>query len=380
MVALFATVALLLHAGARAHTSACRDKVRELCHGTSGQRCLDCTSDGAAALRDAGCSVGAIDGMCLQTRVVVQAASGAFPTHIPLLVGRAGPTCSVNDGADPTCSTRVLSAPSGDADAMPSLCLESTAGPTDNYFVTLTSLLVGNGTNGAPNAVFPVTHMLQIRAFVNDVHLSPTTLSFSHFVNYDESRPGGNLSGFSTDLNPTTVQVHDTDIVRVGDVWLVTITGHCEIEVPDPTFSCDREAAQCVEDSFPIPGGERNRSKCEEGCLRVDPCAAGFVYHNISDTWRNIHNKGDGPADPDGRVSPTRPCIVQMRQDSYRHVWSSDKRTQKGVLGKPCGRHVLECGCRVAREAIAMGWTKSTKGSMAHVQSMPLVPVRDNHR
>ena len=294
--------ALLLHASAGSG-SACRDKVRELCHGTAGQQCLTCTSDGAAALRAAGCSTGAIDGMCLQTRVYVQAAGGA----VPLLVGRAASICSADDDADPTCSTRALSGPPGDAAAEPSLCLESTAAPTDNYYVTVTSLLVGNDSaSGAPNAVFPVTHMLQLRAFVDAAQLTSTTLSFSNFVNYDQDRPGGNLSSFSTDLTPTTRQVQDGDTVRVGEVWSVTISGRCEIEDPDPTYSCDREAAQCIEDSWPVPGGEQNHSKCEEGCLRVDPCAAGFEYQNISDIWRNIHNKGDGPPDPDGRVSPSR--------------------------------------------------------------------------
>jgi hypothetical protein len=48
---------------------------------------------------------------------------------------------------------------------------------------------------------------------------------------------------------------------------------------------------------------ERNHSKCAEGCLRVDPCADAFEYQNISDTWRNIHNKGDGPPAPDGRAA-----------------------------------------------------------------------------
>eukprot|EP01046_Picozoa_sp_COSAG06_P011042 COSAG06_NODE_620_length_13728_cov_23.894563_4_plen_660_part_00 len=331
---LLTAAALLLHAPtARAHTSACRDKMRELCHGTAGQTCLDCTSGGAAALRQAGCSVGAIDGMCLQTRVLVEAAGGAVPTHIPLLVGRAASMCSAQ-GGDPTCSTRMLgSAEPGDVDAVPSLCLESSAVPTDNYYVTATSLLVGNDTSsGAPNAVFPATHMLQLRAFVNDVHLSPTTLSFSHFVNYDQGRPGGNLSSFSTDLNPTTTQVSDGDIVRVGALWSVTVAGHCVIEDPDPTFSCDREAAQCVEDNWPIPGGERNHSKCEEGCLRVDPCADGFEYQNISDTWRNIHNKGDGPPDPDGRGCSRGHCYgmdaIDLANDTN---WACSKSTTAGT-------------------------------------------------
>lgn len=323
LLSLIAMELLRLRAPAAAHTSACRDKLRELCHGTAGQKCLDCTSDGAAALREAGCSIGAIDGMCLQTKVSVQAASGAIPRHTPLLVGRAASMCSAGDDADPACSTQVLGGALMDPDAVPSLCLESTAVPTDNYYVTATSLLVGNDTaSGAPNAVFPVTHMLQLRMFVNDVHLSPTTMSFSVFVNYDQGKPGGNLSSFSTDLNPTTLQVRDGDTIHVSDVWSVTIMGNCEIEPPDPTYSCDAEAAQCIEDSWPIPGGERNLSKCQDGCLRVDPCAAGFVYHNISDTWRNIHNKGDGPPDPDGRVSPT---AIVSRARALTYVRSCHK-------------------------------------------------------
>ena len=38
-----------------------------------------------------------------------------------------------------------------------------------------------------------------------------------------------------------------------------------------------------------------------DGCAWVEPCSASFVYENISDVWRNINNKGDGPPDPDGR-------------------------------------------------------------------------------
>ena len=312
----------------------CRDKLRELCHGTTGKACLTCASAGAAALREAGCQNPRIEGLCSKVKVQVS----AEPFRQAPLGARSGSLFSMRSsdlackaglggggggggGGDQSCEYAPLG-PEGN------LCLESTTEPTDNYFVTATSMLAD-----ANHSVFPATRMLQLRARVDHGPLNTTTtLFFSHFQNFENTTPGGNLSGYAADMSPSRKQLVAGAVATVG-AWSATVAGACEVPDPDPTYSCDRELTQCLVDEWPIPGGERNHSACAAGCVRVDPCVAGFKYENITDTWRNIHNKGDGPPDPDGRGCSRGHCYGMDQIDLGANGTCSKHAAGTGVGG-----------------------------------------------
>jgi hypothetical protein len=287
----------------------CGLKMRELCHGTTGAECLACAGKGAAVLREAGCTGARERGLCLQTRVhIVAGPFGSVATDTALASVRTG-ACPTDGHGDQACSLRELTR-GDDEFEPPSLCMESSAVPRDNYFVTASGMVVDNVTR----TVFPLTQLLQLRSLVDDVQFT-TVLHLAHFQNYNESGPGGNLSNVALDINAPGRQMQDGDTASLG-IWSITHMGSCEVAVPDPTYSCDRESVQCKKDAWPIPGGERNRSACMEGCTRVEPCSEGFVYENITDVWRNIKNRGDGPPDPDGRGCSRGFCYGTDQLDS----------------------------------------------------------------
>ena len=306
----------------------CGLKLRELCHGTTGAKCLACADTNAAAVREAGCTGARKSGLCLQTRLrVVAEPFGSVAAETPLLSVRAG-ACRADGRGDQACGLRAMEA-HGDVEAEPpSLCLESSAVPRDNYFVTATGMVVDNVTG----AVFPATQLLQLRLLVNDVYFTGT-LHLAHFQNYNDSGPGGNLSNVALDVSAPGRQVREGDTASIG-IWSVTHAGSCEIAVPDPTYSCDRESVQCKEDAWPIPGGERNHSACMDGCNRVEPCSEGFAYENITDIWRNINNKGNGPADPDGRGCSDGLCYGTDQIDGVNNTdWGCGKHSAGTEVG-----------------------------------------------
>ena len=305
----------------------CNLKMRELCYRTTGAACLACATNRSQELRAEGCSVERIDGLCLQTRLVVTAAPfGSVPAETPLLSVRAG-ACPADGRGPRACGLRALDGGREGEDAPPSVCLESSAVRRDNYFVTATGMIVDNMTG----AVFPATEMLQLRTLTNDVSLH-TTIHLAHFANYNASGPGGNLSALSLDLNAPGRPISEGDTRRAG-IWSVTHAGSCPIDVPDPTYTCDRESVQCREDPWPIPGGERNRSACQDGCVRVEPCSEGFVYENITDIWRNVNNLGDGPSDPDGRGCSRGHCYGMDQIDEGINGTCSKHAAGTGVGG-----------------------------------------------
>ena len=81
----------------------CGLKLRELCHGTTGTKCLACadTSTAAAALREAGCTGARKCGLCLQTRLrVVAGPFGSVAAETALLSVRAGACCRTDGRGD----------------------------------------------------------------------------------------------------------------------------------------------------------------------------------------------------------------------------------------------------------------------------------------
>jgi hypothetical protein len=78
----------------------CRDKLRELCHGTTGKACLTCASAGEAALREAGCQNPRIEGLCSKVKVQVS----AEPFRQSPLGARPGSLFSMRS-SDLACST-----------------------------------------------------------------------------------------------------------------------------------------------------------------------------------------------------------------------------------------------------------------------------------
>ena len=290
---------------ARSPEDVCRYRLRELCPATKMASCVACAEkpDNAAALLTAGCSVARLDGLCHQAKVTVAVVpTAAVPRPMVPASMRAG-IASCEDGGG-QCEL----APLVDGE---SLCLESSSNTMQNYFLTSAAMLTRSG-----GFVFPVTRMLQLRYELGGSAQEGTLLHWSAFQDFTEgAQPGGNLTDWTLDPRPTTSQVSDGGQLQAGP-WVITPIGMCEVAVADPTFSCDSELAACVKDKQPIPGGERNRTACEAGCARVNPCAANFTYQNVTDIWRNIHNKGDGPPDPDGRGCSRGFCYGTDQPDS----------------------------------------------------------------
>ena len=159
--------ASLFAASVLADRDTCRDKLRELCHGTTAEACLRCAADGAAALRDAGCQNPRIEGLCNKVRVRVEAKgfAGKPKAHSGSLFSMRSSdlACNHEGSGDASCEYRPL-----DSDG--TLCLESSTDYRDNYFITATSMLAD-----ANHSVFPATHMLQLRAHVDIGPLNTTT-------------------------------------------------------------------------------------------------------------------------------------------------------------------------------------------------------------
>ena len=295
---------VLVADAARSPEVVCRYRLRELCPATKAASCVACAEKpaNAAALLQAGCSAARLDGLCHQAKVTVAVVStAAVPRPMAPASMRAG-IASCDDGGG---QCELIPLEDGE-----SLCLESSSNATQNYFLTSAAMLTRSG-----GFVFPATRMLQLRYELGDDQ-EGMLLHWSAFQDFtDGAQPGGNLTDWTLDPAPTSTRVFDGGKLQAGP-WIITPAGMCEVAVADPTFSCDSELAQCVKDEQPIPGGERNHTACEAGCKRVDPCAASFTYQNITDTWRNIHNKGDGPPDPDGRGCSRGFCYGTDQPDS----------------------------------------------------------------